>query len=341
MAQLIDGLPTASIARKTRGSGLRIGHPIYRHTEICDPAIPMAKEFRETFDPLLLVFDTLVIQRFQKALPGSRSFQLSLLELMARSVHQIAVHLCNLEPKLHTKEDIASVLSWRHEPETVEIMPGEWYTFESRFEPHPTLFFQGMYMDSDQYPDGLADVAGYWAEDLIFGGVVLFQHTVDENELGDAFLHTGRQGANQTIRVWRPTDSQLADLMLFLTSDPAGNSDCPLPLMATSTNYRVDDWDAMAIYGIFRDRWERKLPQEKDVSNVRLNSGDYPELEQMFVNVNSGPSFDIPVASRSQCAPVDRNMLDEPRNDNETLGSSHSQGGIDASNEEYDDLDNF
>jgi hypothetical protein len=28
-----------------------------------------------------------------------------------------------------------------------------------------------------QYPDGLADVAGYWAEDQIFGGVVLFDRS--------------------------------------------------------------------------------------------------------------------------------------------------------------------
>lgn len=30
------------------------------------------------------------------------------------------------------------------------------------------------YADPDQYPDGIADVVGYWAEDRIFGGVVLF-----------------------------------------------------------------------------------------------------------------------------------------------------------------------
>jgi hypothetical protein len=36
------------------------------------------------------------------------------------------------------------------------------------------LFFHVDYMDHRQYPNGLADMAGYWAEDRIFGGVVLF-----------------------------------------------------------------------------------------------------------------------------------------------------------------------
>lgn len=38
----------------------------------------------------------------------------------------------------------------------------------------PHLFFNIHYRAYEQYPFGIADMAGYWAEDRIFGGVVLF-----------------------------------------------------------------------------------------------------------------------------------------------------------------------
>lgn len=37
-----------------------------------------------------------------------------------------------------------------------------------------TLFRHKFYLDADLYPEGVADVVGYWAESRIFGGVVLF-----------------------------------------------------------------------------------------------------------------------------------------------------------------------
>lgn len=119
-------------------------------------------------------------------------------------------------------------------------------------------------------------------------------------KIRDVFLHTGRQGDDETVRVWKLTDGQLAELIQFLTSDSLDNSNipnCPLPLRATRTNYRVDDWDAMAIHRIFRDPWERKIPEEKDESNIRLNTGDHPELENMFDLINSAPSYDISLGS--------------------------------------------
>ena len=52
---------------------------------------------------------------------------------------------------------------------------------DTTFSPHgapPTLFRHEWYGDYDQYPDGVADMVGYWAEARILGGVVLF----DRNE---------------------------------------------------------------------------------------------------------------------------------------------------------------
>jgi hypothetical protein len=40
--------------------------------------------------------------------------------------------------------------------------------------PPPTSFLHEWYRDHDQYPDGIADCVGYWAEARILGGVILF-----------------------------------------------------------------------------------------------------------------------------------------------------------------------
>lgn len=37
-----------------------------------------------------------------------------------------------------------------------------------------TPFSLWRYDDPEQYPDGNADIAAYWVEDQIFGGIVLF-----------------------------------------------------------------------------------------------------------------------------------------------------------------------
>lgn len=96
-------------------------------------------------------------------------------------MHQIAVILFRYEPKLHDG-DIKSVVSWKQESKWVETYGGRKIWQEALYEPHPTLFFHFDYMDHGHYPDGLADIAGYWAEDRIFGGVVLF----DRGESGVA-----------------------------------------------------------------------------------------------------------------------------------------------------------
>lgn len=45
------------------------------------------------------------------------------------------------------------------------------------------LFFTFSYMNSKEYPFGISDMAGYWAEDRIFGGVVLFDRGESETEV--------------------------------------------------------------------------------------------------------------------------------------------------------------
>jgi len=40
--------------------------------------------------------------------------------------------------------------------------------------PQPTVFFHDSYEALDRYPQGVADIVGYWAEFRLFGGAVLF-----------------------------------------------------------------------------------------------------------------------------------------------------------------------
>lgn len=114
-----------------------------------------------------------VMQAYQSSESGSREFNMRLVELVAVAIHQIAVLLFNLQPKLHDG-DIDSVVSWKRESRWVTHEGGRRIFEESIWEPGPTLFFHVNYMDYDQYPNGVADIAGYWAEDQIFGGVILF-----------------------------------------------------------------------------------------------------------------------------------------------------------------------
>lgn len=103
-----------------------------------------------------------LLSDFQAAGPGSRAFQTRLIELVARSIHQIASSLYTKGP-IRPKDD--PLFSWRPDEED-EIF------YRKGFP--PTFFRNHWYQDYDQYPDGVADGVGYWAEARILGGVVLF-----------------------------------------------------------------------------------------------------------------------------------------------------------------------
>lgn len=45
----------------------------------------------------------------------------------------------------------------------------------------PTLFYHRWYDNHEKYPNGLADMVAYWAEERIFGGVVLFDRREPES----------------------------------------------------------------------------------------------------------------------------------------------------------------
>ncbi|KAK3290881.1 uncharacterized protein B0H64DRAFT_49151 [Chaetomium fimeti] len=277
-AQLIDGLPIVDTVWDMRGSLLLRGHPLIDHDRLCEGALERALRSRDTFDPAILRFDSIVMQSYQKATLGTREFKLRLVELVAKSVHQIAVLLSQLDDKLHSKEDIHAVVSWKKESQWV--VEGRRRVFEEALKPRPTLFYHVDYMDYEQYPEGMADVAGYWAEDRIFGGIVVFDRGESGSECNDIYFHSGRQ--QTTFRVWRLLDDQFTDLVDFLLADNPPKP--PFPILASQANrHRHDPWDAIALHHVFRDPWERRFPSTKpeETRDVRT-VGDYPELDDMF-----------------------------------------------------------
>jgi hypothetical protein len=103
-----------------------------------------------------------LIYNYQSASPASSAFNMRLIELVARAVHQVAVLLYKQDTNRHKKDALGM---WRPQEDDARHFPP---TFPA------TLFCHEWYRDFDQYPEGIADCVGYWAEARVFGGVVLF-----------------------------------------------------------------------------------------------------------------------------------------------------------------------
>ncbi|KAM0541869.1 hypothetical protein ACHAPJ_013059 [Fusarium lateritium] len=152
----------------------------------------------------------------------------------------------------------------------------------------PTAFVHRSYIYHEQYPSGIADVVGYWAEGMIFGGVVVFDRGETEQECNAMWLHGFRMGGPTTL--YPPTPTQFDSLVNFLLSSPSEDIPCPLPIPGTNDNRpRWHPYHALAQYHIFRDKYERKLPPEppQEIGH-RVYPIDWPELgdEWLIQNQN-------------------------------------------------------
>ncbi|KAK1764961.1 hypothetical protein QBC33DRAFT_579903 [Phialemonium atrogriseum] len=255
-AQIIDGLPLASVAEETESNLLPDRHPLFDvHTELCPGVLEKTEEFRAQFDPGSLELDANLINAYRVASPGSRAFKTRLIEMIAVAIHEIAVQLFKLGTSLHTNDPIASWVPakddmfWRFFPQ------GAW----------PTLFRHRWYVDDDQYPDGVADVVGYWAEARILGGVVLFDRrdpaTCPDAQPDSIWFHSER--VDVTYRMYQLLDEQKQQLLDFLTSEsPDLNL---LPILGDEKNTRREDpEEPLENTGIYRNIYERKPLGEDD-----------------------------------------------------------------------------
>ncbi|KAK4233174.1 hypothetical protein C8A03DRAFT_48199 [Achaetomium macrosporum] len=226
-AQIVDGLPLSSVAYDTYDGCV--------------------------FDANTLLVDAKLLRDYQAAPVGSTAeFTTQLVELVARAIHQIAVWFYKQNTNRH-KDD--SLSRWR---------PSETYApfYPATF--HTTLFCHPWYRDYDQYPEGIGDCVGYWAEARIFGGVVLLDRRDPEStpdaEPDAIYLRPDRSGV--IYRIYRLLDSQTEELSRFLLSDTTPPQHCPLPLLPSEANrQRVDPEEDIEITGIHRDPWERRPRQ--------------------------------------------------------------------------------
>ncbi|KAH8767520.1 hypothetical protein F5883DRAFT_644528 [Diaporthe sp. PMI_573] len=109
--------------------------------------------------------------------------------------------------------------------------------------PPATLFYHAWYRDPIQYPEGVADMAGYWAENRVLGGVVLFDRE-EARKIGagpDAvYIHPDRD------KDWPGTGSPS-------TVSKVGTR--PLPITPDETNtHRVDPEEPFWYTGVYRDQ---------------------------------------------------------------------------------------
>ncbi|KAG7291613.1 hypothetical protein NEMBOFW57_001632 [Staphylotrichum longicolle] len=271
-AQIADGLPLKSVALDRRTS-YAYYDAVARHTSLCPGATEAALDFLSTFDlGRMLTFDRALLRAYQWSRPESGpNFECRLIELVARAVHGLAVLLYQRRYCIHDQV-------WAAKDPT--------YTVKSVTKPHPgsgqfrSPFYLPDYEREDQYPDGIADVVGYWAENRILGGVVLFDRSDSwddqRNPEPNVFFHSSYR--NVTIRVWRALDEQQQALVDFLLSRSPEEA-CPLPLLASDKNLDRVDVQYATHSKVYRDFWERRLPpaygrfQEPHCVRDRL---DYP-----------------------------------------------------------------
>lgn len=203
-----------------------------------------------------------LLHGYRACSPGSRGFKTRLVELVAVAIHQIGALLYELDTSAHKNDGI---VDWA--PPKDDAHYWKWHPDG----PHPTLFYHEFYDDRDQYPRGIADMVGYWAEARILGGVVLFdRRDPDETPKADpnaVYFHSDRE--HVTYRIYQLLPQQLQTLIDFLLADgPPPPS--PLPILGNMENtVRVDPEEPIQTAGIYRDLWGRKdLPD--DASDGRL-----------------------------------------------------------------------
>lgn len=212
-AQLVDGLPLWDVVYALDHYGLEENEPVYKHRTLCPGVLEKTRAFREAFDPARLEIRAdvntrqtyhhlfrhsnvlhQVLHRYQSIPVGSRASKLPFIELVAVAVHTTAAHLFKeVDGGLHQNEKYPS---------------DEYYKAYSWRRRKPTPFSLWRYDDPEQYPEGNADIAAYWAEDQIFGGIILFDRGETGTEVGKFSFRGFWRLVEQ--HAWAATDDFLA-----------------------------------------------------------------------------------------------------------------------------------
>ncbi|RTE74929.1 hypothetical protein BHE90_010631 [Fusarium euwallaceae] len=264
-AQVLDGLPTEGSVRS--GFHFIHDHPVFtlRHKNLCEGFLDKARKFTARFDPSELCFDPLIAVFLYELDDGAHKHE----------AHQTWLDMVKREPKGQNPP--------RH------------------YIPPATIFVHRAYRSAERYPRGTADVAGYWAEGQIFGGVVWFERGETDSECQGIWIHGASQGGPRTL--YPPTQRQLDSLISFLLSRPDEDSVCPLPIHGTPENRpRWDPYEAQSRFHIFRDKNLLSPPiQSPGRSCTSVKASDWPEVgdEMIWVQQNQlrewGELYDVEV----------------------------------------------
>lgn len=180
------------------------------------------------------------------------------------------------DPKTTGGLDVAGVMRWERPPDGWPRIPAE-----------PTLFIHSQFTAHEHYPNSIADIAGYWAEDRILGGVPLFDHSQAWGDQDEPNVYFQSCRKHTTFRVWQLLDEQQADLISFLLDgeDKVNSASQPLPVLPSRANtVRVDPEDAIPVHNIYRDLYEREPPREHSRMmdwrrSCHRNSRDDPQMD--------------------------------------------------------------
>ncbi|KAL1837763.1 hypothetical protein VTJ49DRAFT_3427 [Mycothermus thermophilus] len=251
-AQIVDGLPLARVADDSYGRPECVLHPLHEeHKELCAGVADEADRLLTEIDIDELLMPADALRAFGSTTARSPRFPALLIELVARAVHEVAAQIYKKDTNRH-KDDALG----RFRPPEAQAR-GYPKTFPE------TVFCHEWYDHYDQYPEGVADCVGYWAEGRILGGVIVFDRR-DPAKVKDASpnaIYTHPYRWRITYRICRLLDSQVSELVEFLLSEPEeSGTRCPLPVLPTQENRdRIDPEADIHTTGIYRDPWERRL----------------------------------------------------------------------------------
>ncbi|KAK3374577.1 hypothetical protein B0H63DRAFT_496063 [Podospora didyma] len=257
-AQIIDGLPTEEVAWDQSMPGITGEHPIDDHEELCPGAMDKARELCQTWDPAMLMFNPALVNAYQRAVPGTKAFQTRLIELVAVALHQIGAILFQLDFRLHQPASDIDRIPRHH-----------------------------AFLEESIYPEGVADVVGYWAEDRILGNP----------PPPNVYFYACREKV--TFRPFQLRDDQQQSLVDFFllseTETPSQTS--PLPIRGDKNNRVRLDAQMATLHGFFRDIWERRQPTRQLISfwgRRPHDQIDYPKSWDLLVKVNAEASLMLP-----------------------------------------------
>ncbi|KAK2785061.1 hypothetical protein FQN51_003948 [Onygenales sp. PD_10] len=261
-AQVIDGIPTRDACFDYY---LPTPRPEYsQNLKPSNDANQILQTFHGSFYVGMLRFRSNTAQAYQDTPLWSGGFRLRLMELVAVACHNIAVELY-----IKAGGGIQKPAPLPPKPRSHPLLRPP--------PPNITELFHEAYEDHEQYPNGIADIVGYWAEYRLFGGVVLFDRGESRLECKSAFIHPIK-----ARRIYQLSDQQIDGFCTFVSSKHSHEYTRSYSTRFQAEHYarRVDLFDSMAL-GIYRDVHERKLPDPRQRRCVIHPEDDPVLFEQM------------------------------------------------------------